>query len=158
MPKPVIFFWPALKKRRWPGIDPVERAHSEFVEGMAPHKTDDASLLLEFYKSKHGETPNETPQLALASLAELEGRFAFVLYDAAWTRVIAGRDPGGLEELYWCVLCLSQLCTMKKITVEMLKGFIRGLEGHLRRIEALKSGLQAPLCATAHPSLSYPIF
>uniref|UniRef100_A0A7S3QLZ7 DUF3700 domain-containing protein n=2 Tax=Dunaliella tertiolecta TaxID=3047 RepID=A0A7S3QLZ7_DUNTE len=87
----------------WPGIDVVKSNHDAYMRGQAPVEPDDAHWLLDFYRTfdAPGSRSDEVLDLALQSLEQVRGSFAFVIYDRLHHRVLAARDRDGVIPLYW---------------------------------------------------------
>lgn len=68
----------------------------------------DATWLLSFYES-FASCAEDSADRVLSSLSDVEGRFAFVLFDERRRRVMAARDAAGAECLYWGVIDEGQL-------------------------------------------------
>ncbi|GBF90749.1 hypothetical protein Rsub_03050 [Raphidocelis subcapitata] len=96
----------------WPGVNAVEAAHDAFMRGAPPPEANDAAWLLDFYRSfftAPGAVEDDADQRALESLAQVEGTFAFVIWDAVHHRVFAARDAAGAQPLYWGATAEGQL-------------------------------------------------
>ncbi|EFN54932.1 hypothetical protein CHLNCDRAFT_134667 [Chlorella variabilis] len=91
----------------WPGHDQVQEHHDSFVRGEPLPVEDDADWLIKFYDSFSGESGfaklDDISEAALRALAQVQGSFAFVVYDAVTRRVWAARDAAGVQPLFWGV-------------------------------------------------------
>ncbi|GMH32428.1 hypothetical protein BSKO_00262 [Bryopsis sp. KO-2023] len=91
---------------KWPGLDLVSASHNAFVSSEEKSEQNEAHWLLDFYQGL--EVVFDCDAI-LESLAQIEGRFGFVLYDERRKRVMASRDALGAEDLYWGVTEEGQL-------------------------------------------------
>ncbi|KAK9918333.1 hypothetical protein WJX75_003254 [Coccomyxa subellipsoidea] len=88
----------------WPGIDVMKMSHDAFMRGDGEDTMrDDAAFLLDFYDTFKDFVASDVTDIALSSLAKIEGRFAFVIYDGDQKRVLAARDRVGSQEMHWGV-------------------------------------------------------
>ncbi|KAI8468857.1 MAG: aluminum induced protein-domain-containing protein [Monoraphidium minutum] len=87
----------------WPGVNAVNAAHDAFMRGVPPPEANDAHWLLDFYRSffTGGAVEEDADKRALESLAQVQGSFAFVIFDELQHRVFAARDGEGAQPLYW---------------------------------------------------------
>mmetsp|Transcript_2043 Transcript_2043/g.3203 ORF Transcript_2043/g.3203 Transcript_2043/m.3203 type:complete len:297 (+) Transcript_2043:54-944(+) len=94
----------------WPGIDAVQAQHNAFVSGQASRDDeDDAHWLLDFYNTFVDPELEQASAVlgeavldrALDCLAQVQGTFAFIIYDSVRHRVLAARDRDGTAPLYW---------------------------------------------------------
>lgn len=85
----------------WPRFDLVPDGHPD-----APAPQKEAQWLLDFYSSL--DVLFDTDSI-LNCLSQLQGKFAFVLYDERRNRVTAARDKLGSEPLFWGVTDEGQL-------------------------------------------------
>lgn len=91
------------------GVDVVSENHNAFI-----HNTDDnedfkeSDYLLQFYLSLLQSAVTDT-ELLLECLCEIEGRFAFIVFDENKKCVLASRDRHGSEPFYWGVTETGQL-------------------------------------------------
>ncbi|KAK9832751.1 hypothetical protein WJX81_008373 [Elliptochloris bilobata] len=86
----------------WPGVDMVQVTHDAFVRGEnegANHN--DAAWLLDFYSTFADDIDADCTDHALSALSQVDGRFAFIVYDELQRRVWAARDRAGAQPLYW---------------------------------------------------------
>ncbi|BDA46854.1 g11016 [Coccomyxa elongata] len=88
----------------WPGIDVMKMSHDAFVRGEEEGSMrDDATFLLDFYDTFKDFVASDVTDIALSSLAKIDGRFAFVIYDGDQKRVLAARDRQGAQDMHWGV-------------------------------------------------------
>jgi asparagine synthetase B (glutamine-hydrolysing) len=72
------------------------------VRNDPPVEVNDAHWLLDFYSSFPEESDKDDhTERALQCLSQIQGSFAFVIYDAARRRVLASRDSNGSQPLFW---------------------------------------------------------
>lgn len=63
-----------------------------------------STLQVQFYDSFSGHAKvDDVTEAALRALSQVQGSFAFVVYDHVRRRVWAARDAGGVQPLYWGV-------------------------------------------------------
>lgn len=87
---------------KWPGVDMMQVSHDAFMRGDDEDTVhDDATWLLDFYDTFKDFVGKDVLDLALNSLANVEGRFAWVIYDGDQKRVLAARDSEGCAALHW---------------------------------------------------------
>lgn len=91
---------------QWPGFDVVSESHDAFVRDDTSQERNEANWLLDFYANMDLVFDSD---IILNCLAEVQGRFAFVLYDERRRRVTAARDREGAEKMFWGVTEEGQL-------------------------------------------------
>lgn len=91
---------------QWPGFDAVSESHNAFVRDDNTQGWNGSDWLLQFYSNMDLVFDSD---VILNCLSQVEGRFAFVVYDERRRRVTAGRDRDGSEKMYWGVTEEGQL-------------------------------------------------
>jgi len=88
----------------------VSEAHDAFLRNETNTERSDAAWLLNFYASlsMNIQTGHQEDGV-LQSLSDVEGRFAFIVFDEHRRKVLAARDAEGKEKLYWGVTEEGQL-------------------------------------------------
>lgn len=124
----------------WPGVNAVSAAHDAFVRNTPPLEEDDAHWLLDFYDTFPDATTEDIQEQALQCLSQINGSFAFVIYDAARRRVLAARDPAGAQPLFWGATpdgqlmfgsCLEDLAACNPTATSFPPGTLFASERHM---------------------------
>jgi len=95
---------------KWPGLDLVKETHDAYLRDQEKesHTINESAWLLSFYVGLC-ESANLDHDAVLDCFSNIEGRFAFVIFDEHRKRVLASRDANGDEPLYWGVTESGQL-------------------------------------------------
>jgi len=95
---------------KWPGLDLVKETHDAYLRDQEKesHTINESAWLLSFYLGLC-ECANLDHDAVLDCFSNIEGRFAFVIFDERSKRVLASRDANGDEPLYWGVTETGQL-------------------------------------------------
>lgn len=88
--------------RVFPHHDLIEEAHDAFVAGRGI-EVDESQWILSFYQSfqTYALLDESITEAALRALADVDGSFAFVVYDMRSKRIWAARDRDGIQPLFW---------------------------------------------------------